>query len=676
MANIFEKLLNPSQKLNAREEKKLIKEATEQLSREDDEAVKAANAKKDEERHKKNALDISFLTKNSTESKSEYANFINNNFSNTKNNINGRAFIEKLRAMLFNSKQKSMTLAIDKARTLVIELDDSTKKLSVGYKDNASGRIFSLFDKKTENYLALEQKLNKFYMEVNPESAVVKNYEFKKWDTTYQGVTDITKKREIINNIYNDLLDTGFFAEVQARTLAKAMLLDYDINCFANPLYTVGQMEQIILTYGDVKTAAEAKYPTNTSSKETNEKNERIVIQIMSKIENRYRDMNQFCAMNFKYKFCDLEFSEIKKASEKGKLSELAQDPNLPAKFKLLYAINEAAINGIPKKINIGNDVFVVESYFVHDKNKTPLGVNTKLTKETEDLDGTVRRAPVYTEVFGKKPAGSLEPFYKAYKETYDISDSMKLLEIYMQEVTNGIKDNTNDNDSMEVELSNGDKLLIKGISYYTENIHNEYDMTEQNVDFGVQIYYKNPSKTELVYSDKPKDRTIYTNLSTLLRKCGGIIPNERIKRQSLTEVGEMSVADEILSQKPSEKESKYLPPEEMYDKYYQMGLDTGSAVVELPNNDSIRFKRDVYLKDGKVHKYCIVQYKKEDGEYKNIYSISSGKDKNIINGSKENVLKLYKAAIYGGDLDKVLSDISKNKPQVIVQGKTNNISR
>lgn len=682
MANFFKKIIGgkTSENQKKKNEDEIIKEIVEEITKEDDEKVKKATEKREAERTKKNSLDISFLTRNSHESKSEYATFINNNFSQTKNNINGRAFIEKIRAMLFSEKKNSLTLKIDNARSLIITLDNDTKKLSVDYKDNASGRIFSLFDKKTENYLALEQKLNKFYMEVNPESSVVKNYTFKKWDISYQGVTDIEQKRKIINNIYNELLDTGFFAEAQARTLAKAMLLDYDINCFANPLYTVGQMEQLILTYGDLKMAAEAKYPLNVEEPQL-EENRKLIAEVMSKIENKYRDLNQFCSMNFKYKFCDSEFAKVKTAAERGKLTELSLDPNLPAKFKLLYSMDEAAINGVPKKINIGDSVFVVESYFVYSKDKNPIAVNSKVSREVEGVDGTVRLVPIYTETFGKKPIGSLEPFYSAYKAKYSITDSMELINMYKAEITNGIKDNTNDNNSMEVKLSNGDTLLIKGIKFYKGEIDSEYDVSESKADYGVQIYYKTKSKTELVYSDKPHDRMIYTNLSTLLRKCGGIISDDRFKSHVVDVdktkgTAERSIADEILSSKPQQAQPEYLSPEEMYDKYYKMGLDNGSATVDLPNGDALRFKRNIFIKENKVHHYCMVQYKKGNSEFKNIYSITSNSKRQTVRGSKQDVLAIYKAAVYGGNLEQLLQKAEEQqkmqvKPASVIEKNT-----
>lgn len=615
--------------------KKEIQEQTEQ----EKEAAKFFDEmieEKKKEKTIKNGLDLDFLERRSSVTASEFANFIKENALNTNIGIDISMFIETIkRELIIERGETEMKMKIDPARALLFKLDDDNE-ITMYYADATKNTVSEVYseDKPSDEFIS---KLNKIYKEVNPESPIVKNYSYRKWDVSYLTETDDAKRKELINKNYNDLLDTGFFSESQAKLLAKAMVLNYDINCFANPLYEETYMVELIRSYETEKNKFAEQ---NLSEEDYKEK--------ITKLEDKYKYMNHFCTRNFKYKFSAPEFYLIKTNAENGTLNKLANDPNLAAYFKFLYYTDQAITQMEPQKINLNNRVFVVKAVgrFATSTSEL-LTTDISLLEEIKGKDGKTYEKLLYKEQFPKmRPYGSLDEFYKAYSDKYNVKSSVELLNTYINEIRNGISDTTNSNNEIKLDLKDGTTLFIKGMWYSKSS-----DIDD--IEPGVEIYHiTSQNKRELIYSEDPRAR-ILSGWDVVIRKAGGIITDERMQSGK-----DYNIEDEVLAKKEPTKIAP-LSPDDFIKRFTKEALEKGSIVTKLPDGTILKFMQNNYRENGVVKQYCEIQ-KRNGDKYESLYKIKTSPRGPIVAGSMENVLKIVTKAMYKKNLDEILADETK----------------
>lgn len=556
---------------------------------------------------------------------SEIVTFIKNNFSSIESGA--KQLYDKIKSIMKKEHVDKYELKIDKNRTFIFETDkeNNTVPMKVSIYDkrkNYYDKLLYVDDRKNihgDRKLVADkvaEVLNELGV-VEQEKPDITEYNYRSWDISYQNCEE-PERTEKINKNYFEMKHSGFYDESQLNMLYRLMNLDYDINCFANPLYTVDSLTVLVNLYEQKNTPEH---------------------------ENLLRDLNKFCANNFKYPLSTTEFGTVVNAAYHNNLNKLMSNPNINAEFKLFYLFDQAFDTKEPQKYNIGNTVFVIKSDMSHNDSKIT-SITNSVFIELPDEKGNTKEELIYQTSTDGNVKGNLGLFFKMYNEKHAIKDAGALLKVYMDEVRTAVKDDSNLNNRVDLKLNNGDKLIIQGIKYIPGN---SYVVISDTLKTGCEIFLEKKNQEPIrVYSDNPSVQigNLY-NLNNLIKQSGGIENESKITKQN------ESIEDAILK-----TEEKQNGPEEIFEEQKRLAKQNGKSSLKLSNGKTMVFVcRKFKENDEDKEDFAILgmnEQGKREKEFKNIFKGINGIERT---GSEEEALKYYKEVEYGKDINEVINN-------------------
>lgn len=259
---------------------------------------------------------------------------------------------------------------------------------------------------------------------------------YKTIPTDYREIIDEKKRIGRINEIYLQLAENGLYEKTQLKMLYNLMFCNYDINCFASPLYTYEQLEILTFLY------------------ENNESPE---------YENFLKDFTEFCTNNFKYKFTNSEFMTLFDAAVDNRLKDLITNPNFEANFRLLYYFDTAACtdkeNPKEVRIELGGNTFIATSQ--EYKENGDLRVVNKLYIEGIDSNGNLQKEEIYSDINGVQ-SGDLSLYINAYNKKHQRSDAVDTRTLFVKFMEEKLDIVSKTNSIQELKLKNDETLLFK----------------------------------------------------------------------------------------------------------------------------------------------------------------------------------------------------------------------
>lgn len=542
----------------------------------------------------------------------------------------------------------NLPIKVDKDRTLIIKDNRSIRdgfNCTVDLIDKKNNTKTQLLgpDGGTENDFVIS--LKNIVQELEPvENPDLDEYKYKTWDISYQDLPP-DKRIYAINNVYFEMQRSGLFDNNVLNLLYKLMYNNYDINCFACPLYGHYQIMALALMY------------------ESNQTPE---------YENELRDFNKFCSNNFKYKFSNTEFMSLLDAAHHKTLQQVISDPNFEAEFRLLYYFDKARedVSGF-YKFNIDDITFVAKSIKEGIMNsETKLNdsiLKNSLYIETKDENGRTVQKKIYSADSNGKIEGSRQFYIDKYNKKHNIKDSSILVDVYMTEVRNAVKDELNLNDQKTLKLKNGDKIEIVGIKY--SNVP-DYIMNDDKAIAGCELFYIKGKERELIYSDNPaRQLGNFRVFKTLIEKAGGLVNSEKsLKKEPKiinayrTSSPTSDIEEKILKSEYSHSQNA---PEELLKKYINNCSKKEIKEIVLKNNKKLLFKNKTYM-EGKEKKQAPTVYlTSADGTIENKFidvvtirdRVTGTYSASYVNKFEE-LVEYYKKIEYGPSLD---NEINKN---------------
>lgn len=520
---------------------------------------------------------------------SEFLTLIRNDFSTPY-----AAAADFTNAIFIEMKNKNIpkkTVSIDANRYFEFTLIEDGTDMDIFLVNTQKGTRRELgYDKIREELFSLFEELHAF-----SEWKNYKDYKYVLYDTSYQkldGQVETEEEKQLrykkIDEQYLKLKRDGFFTEDQLKVLYKLMHMDYDINCFSCPLYSVQQMYFLASIY--------AMASTNVDEK--------------PKLENFLRSFNEFCSNNFKHQFTISEFSRLFEAANEGKIMDLINHPDFEIVFKLDYLLDAArdSLGGI-YKYNLNNQTFIIsvsdkkdlDGYLTETNWKIELeDPNPESTSTTLLYDSTIHEFDLHSE--------PLNIFTKAYYQKHKIQDQNEFIDVCMNEVRKAIQDENNRNNDMVLDLNDGSKLKISGI-IYTEG--SEQLIYGDEASYGCEVFlYKPNREPKLIYSDNSA-RSFHNaeKISNVIEAAGGLLSREGFfkeqRRQPMPEQKqqrEPSIADQILGEPTKEDYSIDVAQEiaNMYQKTLEEYNKTKNAKLKntilLSNGNEIIFSPKSYF--------------------------------------------------------------------------------
>lgn len=525
---------------------------------------------------------------------SEFLTAMRNNFSNPQVAISG------FQAYIFTDMKNNSS------RNKIMKID-SDRYFQFSFVGNSNLLEFFLVDERTASKKELDdntlsKELYKLFEELHvfSEWKNYEDYQYTLYDTSYQKNDEEpetpTQKQERLKKIdqqYFKLKQAGFFTNEQLVMLYKIMHMDYDINCFACPLFS----EREMFLLASIFSLSVAQDPSERP-----------------KLENFLRTFNEFCSNNFKHPFSFSEFGRLFTAANEGRLMEEINDPDFDLLFKLDYLIDsarDAMSNTI--NYNIGDKTFLITAIDNYDDDKQYFETHWKVELEDQKtgrpkllFDSKIHELRLHSEPFSI--------FTDAYYKKHKIQDGLEYLNTCMSEIRKRMGQSSSTPEEI-IELNNGNKLKIRGMLYTPGEKKIEYG---GKIEAGCEIYlYKPNQKPQLVYSDN-KAVTIHRleKLSTIIDANGGInFKDKALKTQFKQEqTTSSSVADEILK-----KEKTNINNDDI-------NIESDIASQILGEQNPSKYQIDVAQEIALMYQKTLKDFEKtKDTELRNIITLSNG---------------------------------------------------